>query len=96
MSGREIESRAALAIPRLKPDEQQRRDRAAAVRIADQVGAENPHLLDDDYPQLAGQTIARDPAVRDQVLELLDAIGLLEAEVAEARALNARLKGGQS
>ena len=95
MSGREIESGMALFLPRLKPDEKQRRERAAAVRIADQVGAEHPHPLDDGYPQLAGQAIARDPAVRDQVLELLAVIGLLEADLDEAKTVNARLKGGQ-
>ena len=94
MSGREIESGSALFLPRLKPDVKQRRDSAAALHVADRVAAENPHPLDDRYPQLAGQAIACNPAVRNQVLKLLDAIGLLEADVA-AKNLNARLKGGQ-
>lgn len=96
MTGREIESGSALHIPRLKPDEKQRRERAAAVRIAGQVGAENPHPLDDDYPQLAGQAIACDPAVRDDLRYLLAVIGLLEADLDEVKTVNARLKGGQS
>ncbi|QQM45110.1 hypothetical protein [Streptomyces liliifuscus] len=95
MSGREIESRAALFIPRLKPAEQQKRDRAAAVHVADRVAAEHPHPLDDDYPQLAGQAIACDSAVQDDVRFLLTVIGLLEADLDEAKTVNARLKGGQ-
>lgn len=96
MSGREIESGSALFIPQIKPVEKRRQDRAAAVNVADRVAAEHPHPLDDGYPQLAGQAIAADPAVRDQVLELLDAIGLLEADVAAAKTVNARLKGTTS
>jgi len=49
--------------------------RAAAVHIADRIAAEHPHPLDELMPRLAGRLIARDPAVRDGVLELLDAIG---------------------
>lgn len=46
--------------------------RQAAVNVADRIAAEHPHPLDDGYPQLAGQAIARNPAVRKK---LLDAIG---------------------
>lgn len=96
MSGREIESGSALHIPRLKPDEKQRRDSAAALHVANRVAAEHPHPLDDDYPQLAGQAIACDPAVRDDLRYLLAVIGLLEADLDEVKTVNARLKGGQS
>ena len=50
--------------------------RRAAVRVADRVAAEHPHPLDDGYPALAGQAIARDPAVRRDLDELLDLLGL--------------------
>lgn len=51
--------------------------RAAAVRVADQVGIEHPHPADDVHPQLAGHAIAKDPAVRADLTELLDKLGLL-------------------
>lgn len=79
MSGREIESRG-LALPRIQPDVKRRMDRATAVHVADQVAAEHPHPLDDRMPRLAGRLIAEDPAVRAQVLELLDALGLNSKE----------------
>lgn len=50
--------------------------RAAAVHLADRVAAEHAHPLDDQEPKLAGQLIAKDPAVRAQLLELLDQLGL--------------------
>lgn len=50
--------------------------RAAAVHVADRVAAEHPHPLDDQMPKLAGRTIAKDPAVRGDLLELLDVLGL--------------------
>lgn len=50
--------------------------RAAAVHVADRIGAEHPHPLDDVMPKLAGRLIAQDPAVRGGLLELLDALGL--------------------
>lgn len=93
MSGREIES-SGIALPAIKPDEWQRIERAAAVRIADQVGAEHPHPLDDLMPRLAGKQLGQDPVIAAGVLELLDAIGLLEDQVAAAKARNTRLKGG--
>lgn len=93
MSGREIEG-GSIFIHHLDPERQREIDRAAALHIADRVAAEHPHPLDDGRPQLAGQAIARDPAVRDGLLQLLDAIGLLEADAA-AKTVNTRLKGGQ-
>lgn len=50
--------------------------RAAAVHLADRVAAEHPHPLDNQMPNLAGRTIAKDPAVRAQLLDLLDQLGL--------------------
>ena len=64
MSGREIESRAALHIPRLEPGERERLELAAAVRVANRVARET-----------AG-TSAADPAVHAKVLVLLDALGI--------------------
>lgn len=49
--------------------------RRAAVHVADRVAAEHPHPLDDGYPRLAGQALARDSAVRKELLDLLAAIG---------------------
>lgn len=53
--------------------------RRAAVHVADRVAAENPHPDDDRNPTLAGQAIARDPAVRQDLGELLDLLGLKPA-----------------
>lgn len=50
--------------------------RRAAVRIADQLGRENPHQLDDLMPKLAGRELAQEPAIAAGVLELLDVLGL--------------------
>lgn len=55
--------------------------RKAAVHVADRVAAEHPHPLDDGYPALAGQAIARDPAVRAEVTDLLDLLGITPAQV---------------
>lgn len=55
--------------------------RAAAVHVADRVGAEHSHPLDDLMPRLAGRLIAEDPAVRDDVTDLLDALGLKPDQV---------------
>ena len=49
--------------------------RALAVHCADRVAAEHPTEFDDTDPKFAGRLIAQDPAVRADVLELLDAIG---------------------
>lgn len=76
MSGREIESGAALFVPCIAPERQQELARAAAVRVADQAGAEHPHPLDDLMPRLAGRQLGQDPVIAAGVLELLDAIGI--------------------
>lgn len=79
MSGREIES-SAIVVPCIAPDARRRLERAAAVRIADQVAAENPHPLDDLMPQFAGRQLAKDPVIAAGLLELLDAIGYTRKE----------------
>lgn len=96
MSGREIESRAALFIPRLKPEERERLELAAAVHIGDRVAAEHPTEADGVMPRLAGLALGSDPVIAAGVLELLDVIGLLEDRVAAAKAVNTRLKGAAS
>jgi hypothetical protein len=96
VSGREIESGAALFIPRLDEDKQQQIERAAAVHIGDHIAAEHPTEADDVMPRLAGLALGADPVIAAGVLELLDAIGLLEDRVAAAKNLNARLKGAAS
>ncbi|WP_147267267.1 hypothetical protein [Streptomyces sp. SDr-06] len=50
--------------------------RAAAVHVADRVAARHPHDLDAVMPHLAGRLVAKDPAVADELLELLDVLGL--------------------
>jgi hypothetical protein len=50
--------------------------RRAAVRVADQLGREHPHELDDLMPKLAGRELAQEPAIAAGVLELLDQLGL--------------------
>lgn len=55
--------------------------RRAAVHVADRIAAENPHPLDDGYPALAGQAIARDPAVRDEIAEFFDLLGIKPSQV---------------
>lgn len=69
-----------LAIGRTKPAEKARIARKAAVHVADRIAAEHPHPLDDVMPRLAGRTLAQDPAVRTDLLELLDAIGYTSKE----------------
>lgn len=85
--------------------------RRAAVHVADRVAAEHPHPLDQEMPQLAGQLIAKNPAVRQQLHDLIDALGLqvglaelqqlqdrevgLEAELIAATDTNQRLKEQQ-
>lgn len=49
--------------------------RRAAVHVADRIGAKHPHPDDDLKPALAGRAIAHNPDAREDVLELLDAIG---------------------
>lgn len=54
--------------------------RAAAVHCADRIGTEHPDPRDDLMPRLVGRQLAQDPAVRGDLLELLDAIGLTRKE----------------
>lgn len=70
MAGRELDQYTLACNP---TDEQVLR--RAAVHIADQVAAQNPHELDGLMPKLAGRQLANDPAVRAELLQLLDAIG---------------------
>jgi len=65
-----------LHVGRTDPGEQADMERRAAVHVADQVGAEHPHHLDDEDPRQAGRELAKDPAIAAGVLELLDAIGI--------------------
>lgn len=58
--------------------------RKTAVRVADRVAAEHPHPLDDRYPTLAGQAIAKNPAVRAEIAELLDLLGIKPSQVRKA------------
>lgn len=50
------------------------RRRRAILRIGQQVAREHPHPLDDVMPRIAGAVIARDPKVRHELTELLDAV----------------------
>lgn len=58
-----------LVLGPMKPADRQRIERAAAVRIADEIAAPHPH------PD--GRRVAHDPTARADVLELLDVIGFL-------------------
>ena len=53
-----------------------RQARAAAVHIADRMGAEHPHPLDDLMPRLAGKQLATDPVIADELRDLLGALGI--------------------
>lgn len=75
MSGRELGAHH-FGSAFIDPD----RFRRMALHCADRVAAEHPTEYDDIDPVLAGRLIAQDPAVRDQVLELLDAIGYTRKE----------------
>jgi hypothetical protein len=70
MSGGEIDTLGVGPVTSLPPTLQ----RAAAIRIADQVAAENPNPLDDTMPKLAGRLLAKDPVVAAGLRELLDAV----------------------
>lgn len=74
MGGRELDQHI-LVVDKSDPEEQERIIRRAAVHAADRVAAAHPHELDALMPRLAGRLTAQDPAVRAEVLELLDAIG---------------------
>lgn len=103
MSGKELGVTSLGSV-----DVQPAQARRAAVHAADRIAAEHPHPLDDEMPALAGQLIARNPDARRQLLELLDALGLvrgvaeierlqdrevgLEAELIVATDVNQRLK----
>lgn len=65
MAGRELDQYTLACDP---TDEQVLR--RAAVHIADQVAAQ--------HPELAGRQLAQDPAVRAELLQLLDAIGYID------------------
>ena len=54
--------------------------RKLAVLCAGRIAAEHPHPLDELMPKLAGRTLAKDPTVRADLLELLDAIGYISKE----------------
>lgn len=60
----------------IDPDHRRDAERAAAVHVADRIGAEHPHPLDELMPRLAGRLIAQDPVVMAGVRELLDLLGL--------------------
>lgn len=57
----------------------QQQRRAAAVHVADRIAAEHPHPLDDQMPKLAGRLIGRDPHARQELVDLLDVLGLAPA-----------------
>jgi hypothetical protein len=50
------------------------KERRAKVRIADQIGREHPHPLDDVMPRIAGAVIARNPQARADMDDLLDMV----------------------
>lgn len=55
--------------------------RRAAVRIADHLGTQFPHPLDQSEPTAAGRATARELAVKVGLLELLAALGLNPADL---------------
>lgn len=57
----------------------QQQKRAAAVHVADRIAAEHPHPLDDQMPKLAGRLTGRDPDARQELVDLLDVLGLAPA-----------------
>lgn len=50
--------------------------RKAAISVADRVARDYPHDLDDLMPKLAGRSIAYDRRARNDLIDLLDALGL--------------------
>lgn len=71
MSGRELDQHVLLV-----GEQDTDLARKTAIRIADHIGAEHPHPLDDVMPRIAGAVIAKDPAIATGVLELLAALGI--------------------
>lgn len=60
--------------------------RAAAINVADRIAAAHPHPLDDQTPRDAGRLIAKDPAVRGDLLDLLDELGLTTDHITRGQA----------
>ncbi|MFJ4785066.1 hypothetical protein [Streptomyces sp. NPDC088794] len=60
-----------------------------ARHVADRIGAEHPHALDEDMPRLAGRLTGRDPDAADELRELLAALGL-PTNARQLRAIKAR------
>lgn len=75
MSGRELDTNALMPL-----GGGAEAHRGAAVRCADWIAARYPHELDQLMPKLAGRTLAKEPDVRADLLELLDAIGYTSKE----------------
>ncbi|MGW1949939.1 hypothetical protein ACWCRC_37240 [Streptomyces sp. NPDC001940] len=76
MSGLELGADIAVEHPTddTAVAEYEERERTAAISIADRIAARNPHPLDDVMPRIAGAVIARDPQVRAELVEILDAV----------------------
>lgn len=106
MGGHDVES---ISFGPVVTSRQQKQ--AAALHVADRIGAEHEHPLDELMPRLAGRLTGQNPDVKAQLLHLLDVLGLrkglaeieelqdrevgLEAELAIATAENQRLTGEQ-
>lgn len=75
MGGYEIDQ-DVLSVGTCAPGERARIERRAAVHVADRIGSEHPHPLDESMPRLSGRLIAADPAVTAGLLELLAALGI--------------------
>lgn len=71
MGGRELDQHV-LVLPRMKPKDRKRIERAAALHIADRVAAEHPHLT--------AVEIAADPLITAGLRDLLAALGLNRKE----------------
>lgn len=74
--GAEIEM-YTLTLTEQEADEKRR----AAIRVADQLGNENPDPRDDLMPKLVGRELAKTPAIAAGVRELLDQLGLKDDEI---------------
>lgn len=53
-------------------------DRQTRLTLADMIGQEHPHPLDQTDPATAGRAVARIPGVRRELLDLLEALDLLD------------------